>query len=178
MWSPTQRETGRTYSYWKQKSNMEAKKLIHWDHLSRLRTYTSISDGDHLSLDPSLIQLRKREARARWKSCKKRSDSIRRQFLAERAEYLAAKMHTTEEKALQALVHAEESKKIYKNIKEIFGKQQVPLTQVDRLSIPDDTSSEHTNLTSKDITEKNILQRHRQHSLQSLSTPYFSHPRL
>jgi len=62
-WFPTPRAIGRTYSYWKQKSNMEAKKLIHWDHLSCLRNYTSILEEDHLSLDPILIRTRKREAR-------------------------------------------------------------------------------------------------------------------
>jgi len=135
-WSPTQREIGRTYSYWKQKSNMEVKKLIHWDHLSRLRNYTSILEKGHLSLDPILIQTRKREARNKWRTCKKRSKTIRCQFLVERAEYLAMKIQTSGEKALRAILHAEEAKKIYKNIKETFGKQQIPLTQVDVLSNP------------------------------------------
>jgi hypothetical protein len=156
-WSPTQREIGRTYSYWKQKSNMENKKLIQWEHLSRLRKYTSISDEDHITLDPVQIQSRKREARNKWRSCKKKSQVIRRQFLTERAEYLAAKMRTTEEKALKAILHAEEARKIYSNIKGISGKQQVPLTQVDILSDPGNKLSAHTTLTSKDDIEENIL---------------------
>jgi len=126
-WSPTQREIGRTYSYWKQKSSMGNKKLIHSKRLSRLHKYTSISDKDHISLDPTLIQSRKREARNKWRSCKKRSEMIRRQFLIERAEYLVTKMRTTEEKALKEILHAEEARKIYSTIKETFGKQQVPL---------------------------------------------------
>jgi len=157
---------------------MEARKLINWNQLSRLRLYTSISDEDHLSLDPTLIQLRKRETRAKWKSCKKRSDSIRCQFLEERAEYLASKMCTTQEKALRAIIHAEESEKIYRNIREIFGKQHVPLTQVDILSNPAVASSDHTTVTSKETVEQNILRRNRRHSLQSLSTPFFSHSQL
>jgi hypothetical protein len=157
---------------------MEARKLINWNQLSRLRLYTSISDEDHLSLDPTLIQLRKRETRAKWKSCKKRSDSIRCQFLEERAEYLASKMCTTQEKALRAIIHAEDSEKIYRNIREIFGKQHVPLTQVDILSNPAVASSDHTTVTSKETVEQNILRRNRRHSLQSLSTPFFSHSQL
>jgi hypothetical protein len=155
---------------------METKKLIHWEHLSRLHTYTSISEEDHLSLDPTLIQTRKREARNKWKSCKKRSETIRHQFLIERAEYLATKIHTTEEKALRVIPHAEEAKKIYKSIKDTFGQQQVPLTQVDVLSNPDNTSSEHTTLTSKEEIKQHILRRNQRHSLQSLSTPFLSHP--
>jgi len=106
---------------------MGNKKLIHSKHLSRLCKYTSISDKDHISLDPTLIQSRKREARNKWRSCKKRSEMIRRQFLIERAEYLVTKMRTTEEKALKEILHAEEARKIYSTIKETFGKQQVPL---------------------------------------------------
>ena len=87
-------------------------------------------------------------------------------------------MHTSGEIALRAILHAEEAKKIYKNIKETFGKQQIPLTQVDVLSNPNNRTSEHITLTSKEEIELNILKRNRRHSLQSLSTPFLSHPQL
>jgi hypothetical protein len=177
-WSPTQREVVRTFSYWKQKDIMASKRSINWDHLNRLQRYTSISEGDHSSLDPVLITQRKRETRSKWKACKKQSALIHHQFLVECAEYMANKMRTTEEKALRAIIHVEASKRSYKNIKEIFGKQQVPLTQVDVLSDPTDPNSPHTTLTAREDIEYNILHRNRKHSLQSLSTPFMSHPEL
>jgi hypothetical protein len=87
-------------------------------------------------------------------------------------------MCTTEEKTLKAIFHTEEARKIYNNIKGTFGKEQVPLTQVDFLSDPGNKSSAHTTLTSKEDIEENILRRNRHHSLQSLSTPFFTHPLL
>jgi hypothetical protein len=56
FWSPTQREIARSYSYWKQKAIMEAKKLIGWDQLNKLCVHTQISDYDHSILDPKIIQ--------------------------------------------------------------------------------------------------------------------------
>jgi hypothetical protein len=58
-WSPKQQEIARTYSYWCQKSMMEKKKLINWEHLTRLQHLTNVTDSDHLSLDPSLIYTQK-----------------------------------------------------------------------------------------------------------------------
>jgi hypothetical protein len=173
-WSPIQREIARTYSYWKQKGIMSAEELINWEHLNRLRAHTNITDEEHLSLDPTLIYNSCIAARNKCKSCKKKSASICHQFLTERAEFLATKMRTTEEKGLRAMLHAKNSKRIYKNIKELFGKQQVPLTQVDILSNPNDSSSPHTTLTAREDIELHILRRNRKHSLQSLSTPFLS----
>jgi hypothetical protein len=87
-------------------------------------------------------------------------------------------MRTTEEKALRAILQAEQSKRIYKNIKELFGKQQVPLTQVDILSDPNDSSSPHITLTDRNEIESHILRQNGKHSLQSLSTPFLSDPSL
>lgn len=84
-------------------------------------------------------------------------------------------MRTTEEKALCTIIHAEESRSIYKSIKEVIGKSQPPLTQVDILSTPDDPTSGHTNLTSKSEVEHHILQQNRCDFLHSFSTPFFSH---
>jgi hypothetical protein len=100
--------------------------------------------------------------------------NIRKEFLIERADFLAQQLRTTDERALMAILQSEESRWIYKNIKEIMGKQRSVFTQVD---VPSDTknpSSQHTTLTSKLDIEEQILQRNRWHSLQSLSTPFLS----
>jgi hypothetical protein len=80
-WSPRQHEIAKTFSYWKQKSIMESKKLFIWDHLNQLRLHTNISDYDHSNIDPKFIHDKKREARAKWKACKKHSESMSLQFL-------------------------------------------------------------------------------------------------
>jgi len=54
-WSPMQRETVRTFSYWKQKMIMERKKCFQWDHLNQLQRMTEISNHDHLITDPAFI---------------------------------------------------------------------------------------------------------------------------
>jgi hypothetical protein len=115
-WSPKQKEIARTFSYWRQKAMMEAKKLINWEHLNNLRYYTSISDHDHLSLDPVLIHNHKKAARAKWRACKKRSGQIRMRFLSERAEFMAMKMHTSEEKALRAILQSEASRHTFQKM--------------------------------------------------------------
>jgi len=50
------------------------------------------------------------------------------------AKLLAKKLHTTEEKVVKAIIHAEESRQMYRNIREKMAKQKSPLTQVDVLS--------------------------------------------
>lgn len=87
--------------------------------------------------------------------------NIRKEFLIERADFLAQQLRTTDERALMAILQSEESRWIYKNIKEIMGKQRSVFTQVD---VPSDTknpSSHHTTLTSKLDIEEQILQRNR-----------------
>jgi hypothetical protein len=85
FWSFKQNEIALTFSYWRQKAMIKAKKLINWEHLNN-RYYTSISDHDHLSLDPVLIHKHKKAARAKWRACKKKSEQIRMCFLSERAK--------------------------------------------------------------------------------------------
>jgi hypothetical protein len=85
---------------------MESKKLIHWDHLDQLQIHTNISDFEHSSLDPSLIQQRKKESKNQWKAIKKKSALIRQTFLQEQAELMAMKLRTSEEKALLAIIKA------------------------------------------------------------------------
>jgi hypothetical protein len=155
---------------------MEAKKLINWEHLNNLRYYTSISDHDHLSLDPVLIHNNKKAARAKWQACKKRSEQIRMRFLSERADFMAMKMRTSEEKALRAILQSEASRHTFQKIQDTFGKQQTPLTQVDVISTDRLSTTPHTTLTSQAEIEQNIMERNRHHSLQSLETPFLSNP--
>jgi hypothetical protein len=125
-WSPHQREIARTFSYWHQKAIMEAKKQINWTHLNQLHNYTAITEADHLSIDPMMIRIRKRESRAKWKACKKCSAQIRQKFLTERAEFLAMKMRTTEEKALKAILKVEQARCTFKKIDDILGINKFP----------------------------------------------------
>jgi hypothetical protein len=91
---------------------------------------------------------------------------------------MAQKLRTSQEKALRAILRAEHSRKAYKNIRLLIEKENKPLTQVDILSSPTDPTSPHTTITTKDDIETHILQRNRHHSLQSLPTPFMSHPTL
>jgi hypothetical protein len=159
------------------KSN-NGSKHINWAQLNRLRTFTKISDTYHLSLHPTLIAQRKRESRAKWWACKKRSAQIRLQFLTERAEFLAQKLRTTEEKALKAIIKSEQSRNNFKRINDVLGKQHTPLTQIDYGPDPELGISSITSFSSKEDVEKHILLRNKKYSLQSLSTPFFNEPLL
>ncbi len=89
---------------------------------------------------------------------------------------MASKLCAPEEKALKAILQAEESKKTFSIICGLIGKQEVPLTQVDILNM--DTTSPHkfVTLTSKTEIKKNVLSRNKTHSLQANATPFMSHP--
>jgi hypothetical protein len=62
-WSPTSQKVARQYSYWKQKLIMVNKKLLHRDHLEKLRKGTDISQLDHDSLDSTYIKEQLKKAR-------------------------------------------------------------------------------------------------------------------
>lgn len=90
---------------------------------------------------------------------------------------MARKLHTDEEKALKAIIKAEQSKSIFRSIRDITGKPQASLTQVD---VPD-PHRDHTTLitlTTKEEVEHAILTRNQKHSKQSLATPFASVPLL
>lgn len=67
-----------------------------------------------MSLEPVMILTKKKESRAKWKACKKRSAQLWQKFLSERAKFLAMKMQTTEEKALKAIIKSEQSRHTFK----------------------------------------------------------------
>jgi hypothetical protein len=94
---------------------MSKKKCFHWDHLKKLKKFTDISDYDHQIRDFNEIHGKIQESRVKWK---KNGAEIR-------------KIRTTEEKAVKAIIQAEESRMIYRKIREIIGKNKLPLTQVD-----------------------------------------------
>jgi hypothetical protein len=58
-------------------------------------------------------------------------------------------MKTTEEKALRAIMRAEEARRIYQNIKELLGKQQQIFTQVDVMNPSNDVNSPLITLTQQ-----------------------------
>jgi hypothetical protein len=72
FWSPSQRTIARTFSYWKQKSIMEAKECFNWNHLDHLRRHTLITDLDHSIIDPVILTEKKRITRSQWKVVKRR----------------------------------------------------------------------------------------------------------
>jgi hypothetical protein len=80
---------------------MSKKKLFNWEHLDKLRKFTDISDYDHQIRDTSEIYEKLQQSRVKWKVCKTHSAEIRRKFISERAELLALKLHTTEEKVIK-----------------------------------------------------------------------------
>lgn len=85
QWSPELQLIGRTFSYYKQKSSMCAKKLIHWPHLESLQKFTEIPDADHHNTDHKFILQQLRKYRAKWKAWKQ-SAALRQKFWNERAE--------------------------------------------------------------------------------------------
>jgi hypothetical protein len=133
--SPKQQEVARISSYWKQKHLMAQRKLFHQCHLDQLQKDTSILDCEHDNYDSCFIYDQTRLRRNKWRSAKNHSHTLCKTFLQERANYMASKMNTTGEKALQAIMRTEESWGIYKTLKELMGKQNSPLTQIDTMEL-------------------------------------------
>jgi hypothetical protein len=136
--------------------------------------HTLISDTEHNFKDPEEIKSYLKLARNKWRACKKNSAAIRQKFLEERAAFFASKLQCSEEKALCAIIRAEESKRIYSNIREILGKQPNSLTQMDIIDPQGTPRNTKTPLTSREEVEHSIMQRNCRHSLQSLVTPFMS----
>ncbi len=99
-------------------------------------------------------------------------------FLQERAELMAQKLRTSEEKALLVIIKSEASRRTFQNLKDIFGKVQSPPTQIDIFTDPNNKLSPRITLTDRKEIEQHILRRNRRHSLQSLATPFLSDPYL
>jgi hypothetical protein len=99
-------------------------------------------------------------------------------FLQERAELMAQKLRTSEEKALLVIIKSEASRRTFQNLKDIFGKVQSPPTQIDISTDPNNKLSPRITLTDRKEIEQHILRRNRRHSLQSLATPFLSDPYL
>jgi hypothetical protein len=79
-------------------------------------------------------------------------------------------------KATEAIIKAEETRSIYKNIREIMGKQKFPLTQVDVMPDGGAPSDPLVTLHQKSSIEAAILQCNHRHSLQALVTPFIQDP--
>jgi len=149
-WSPELQRIGKTFSYRRQKATMAKKKIFLWDHLNRLRSNTDITDDEHATTNFNHIITSQRKCRAQWQACKKKSFLLRKQFLQERAELMAEKMRTLEEKAVKAILKSEESRLTFKTIKELLGRSNTPLTSVEVLSDPLNTTSPLQTVSNKD----------------------------
>jgi len=167
----------RQYSYWKQKLIMVNKKHLHREHLEQLQKGTDISQLDHDSLDSTYIKEQLKKARNLWKQHKKKGAATQKQFLLDRAELLASKLHTTEERALCSIIQAEESRRSFQCIKALVGKQQSPLSEID-ITLESGPTPRHTTLTTKMDMESNLLLRNQQHSMQALTTPMLKYTSL
>ncbi len=85
---------------------------------------------------------------------------------------MAEKLRSSEEKALKVILHAEQSRRIYNSIRELLEKKNKPLTQIDVSSSSDPLCID--TLNTKLEIEQCLLSRNRNHSLQSLSTPFMN----
>jgi hypothetical protein len=79
---------------------------------------------------------------------------------------------TSEATAIEAILKAEESKITFKKNRELLGRTNTPLTQVDILSDPMSPTSPLLTVSNKSEVESQILSRNRKHSLQAHSTPF------
>jgi len=85
---------------------------------------------------------------------------------------MAEKLRSSEEKALKVILHAEQSRRIYNSIRELLEKKNKALTQIDVSSSSDPLCID--TLNTKLEIEQCLLSRNRNHSLQSLSTPFMN----
>jgi hypothetical protein len=81
-----------------------------------------------------------------------------KEFLEERANFFASKLQCLEEKALQAILRAEETKRTYCYVRKILGKQPSALTQV---YVQDESNASHglIMLTSQEYIISHIMAR-------------------
>lgn len=105
-----------------------------------------------------------------------KSAELHQRFLYDQAQLMAEKLRSSEEKALKAILQAEQSRRIYNSIRELLEKKNKPLMQIDFPS-PTDQKFRET-LNSKIDIEQCILTRNRCHSLQSLVTPFMTNEKL
>jgi hypothetical protein len=82
---------------------MSTKKLFHWGHLEQLRRFTDILDQEHSITTSKLIKEKLQASPAAWCACKKKSFRLQQKLLFERAQLMAEKMHSSQEKAPKAL---------------------------------------------------------------------------
>jgi hypothetical protein len=87
---------------------------------------------------------------------------------------MAEKMHSSQEKALKAILKADQSRVTFQSIRQMLGKQNTPLTQVDIKEHADLSSDQIMTISNKSDVEHHILCRNRKHSLQVLQTPFLA----
>jgi hypothetical protein len=76
------------------------------------------------------------------------------------------------------ILQAEASCRTYQQLRDLFGKQHIFLTQIDVNNPVSNTQSQPFTITSRVDIEDHILCLNRRHSLQALATPFMSSPTL
>jgi hypothetical protein len=113
-WSPTLCDTVLQLSYWKKKFQMSQNKHFRWHILDSLYERTNISLQNHNETNPETIKQQLRSARCTWREVKQQGDTIRQQFLQDKAEEHARRHNIIPAKALKAIKQAELSRQTYK----------------------------------------------------------------
>lgn len=108
----------------------QKKKRFKWGQLNNYRNELQLDDRIHFDTNADIIHSHLREACSHWREIKSQAPELRRQFLQEQAEHYAQQHNMDSDKALKAIIKAEESKCTYQNIKDITGhkKDKNPLT--------------------------------------------------
>lgn len=128
-WSPELVLLARTYTYWRQKKVMSRSQQYNWKLLNYF-TEINISPTDHYNTDMNYIRDKLHTARWQWIDFKKNSYKKLQQFLSELANDYAQRHNIDAQKALNAIIHSEKSRREFSRIRQILGhkKDRRPLT--------------------------------------------------
>jgi len=128
-WSPELVLLARTYTYWRQKKVMSRSQQYNWKLLNYFAEI-NISPTDHYNTDMNYIQDKLHTARWQWIDFKKNSYKKLQQFLSELANDYAQRHNIDAQKALNAIIHSEKSRREFSRIRQILGhkKDRRPLT--------------------------------------------------
>jgi hypothetical protein len=73
-------------------------------------------------------------------------------------------------------MQAEKSRVTFQTLRQVLGKQNTPLTQVDIKETSDYAVEQFMTVSNKSNIEEHILCRNSKHSLQALQTPFLANP--
>ena len=122
QWSPALQKARDTITFWTlirrrlQRCKVGARRII------RLKKKLGIKENTHLTLTEVEVKLKK--ARERYKVCKHNDKILRRDFLESLAEAKAQAGNITASTALQGIMHREEVRSTYKQIRRVTKERQ------------------------------------------------------